>query len=193
MRERNAAGRQERRRRRRNGGRSMEARRRKRAIEEWRTFRYRSPPHNRTSVTEGDPRSPRVSSPGGRPGHLAVTSAVQSSLLFSLLSANSLCLSFFLSLISSHFLSSQVNRLRAVIARRTSWSCAFLDMPEKEGERWRGPHSRWSHFPDPRNTFGADRSLSRKAFLSREQHFCVRITVRVIFQSPIPRTCFHWS
>ncbi len=25
----------------------------KRAIEEWRTFRYRSPPHNRTSVTEG--------------------------------------------------------------------------------------------------------------------------------------------
>lgn len=54
MRERNAAGRQERRRRRRrNGGRSTEARRRKRAMEEWRTFRYRSPPHNRISVTEG--------------------------------------------------------------------------------------------------------------------------------------------
>ncbi|TGZ54416.1 Coronin [Temnothorax longispinosus] len=29
------------------------ARRRKRPVEEWRTFRYRSPPHNRTSVTEG--------------------------------------------------------------------------------------------------------------------------------------------
>lgn len=99
MRERNAAGRQERRRRRRrrngaHGGR----RRRKRPVEEWRTFRYRSPPHNRTSVTEGAIPDHLVSLLRGRPGHLAVTSAVRPSLLFSPLSANPLCLTFFLPL-----------------------------------------------------------------------------------------------
>lgn len=112
MRECNAAGRQERRRkRRRNGGRSTEARRRKRSVEEWRTFRYRAPPHNRTSVTEGAIPDHLVSLHRGRPGHLAVTSAVRLSSLFSPLSANSLCPSFFLSF--SCFLSFSPSTSRA--------------------------------------------------------------------------------
>lgn len=96
-------------------------RRRKRPVEEWRTFRYRSPPHNRTSVTEGAIPDHLVSLHRGRPGHLAVTSAIRPSpSFFSLLSTNPLCLSFFLSLSFFLLLTSRANRLRAVIVRRAS-------------------------------------------------------------------------
>jgi len=112
-------------------------------MEERRTFRYRSPPHNRTSVTEGAIPDHLVSLHQGRPGHLAVTSVVRSSSLFSSLSVTSL--SFFLSLtfclsLSLDFLS-QVNRLRVIIAgSRISTVCIstwYVRKRQRERERER--------------------------------------------------------
>lgn len=144
MRERNGAGRQEGRRRgRRNGGRSAKARRRKRSVEEWRTFRYRSPPHNRTSVTEGAIPDHLVSLHRGRPGHLAVTSAVRPSLRFfpHCLPIPFIALYLSLSLPPSLFLLSQLLEPSESIKscnsqRRSSRSYVFpLDIPKKDRER----------------------------------------------------------
>jgi len=187
MRERNAAGRQERRRRRRNGGRSTEARRRKRPMEERRTFRYRSPPHNRTSVTEGAIPDHLVSLHRGRPGHLAVTSAVRSSSLFSSLSVTSLFL--FLSLIFSLSLSrllgpsesikshnSQIAHLTVCISTR--YVRKRQTDREKERERENYILSMITFSGSSKYLLGQPISYAQDPFLSCEQYFCVRVTIR---------------
>lgn len=116
--------------------------------EKRRTFRYRSPPHNRTSVTEGAIPDHLVSPRRGRPGHLAVTKRGPTASVRFFLRCLPVFSVFSLPLSLLFELSESINS-------RNSQSAHISNMFlfNKTEERKRGPHSWWSHFPNPRNAF----------------------------------------